>query len=145
MTGTSAGPGTAIVVGFDGSPGSLAALRWADAEAALRGVGLRVVHVWQYPGLSYPRDAPERPWPHALPDQLDALLRDALAPLAAVPVEVATVEGRPGEALVRAADRAELLVVGRRRHRVADVPLGSVGRHCAAHAPCPVVTVAPRG
>src|SRR5919107_1924704 len=42
MTGT-------IVVGVDGSPGSLAALRWARDEAARRGATVRAIHVWHYP------------------------------------------------------------------------------------------------
>ena len=38
-----------ILVGVDGSPESKEALRWAVAEARLRGTDLRAVHVWQYP------------------------------------------------------------------------------------------------
>ena len=40
-----------IVVGVDGSPGSLQALRWAVAEARLRGASLRLVHAWMVPLL----------------------------------------------------------------------------------------------
>ena len=36
-----------VVVGVDGSPGSLAALRWALHEARLRGAELRAVLAWQ--------------------------------------------------------------------------------------------------
>jgi hypothetical protein len=41
-----AGGGTMIVVGFDGSEPSGAALRWAADEAALRGVELHVLRAW---------------------------------------------------------------------------------------------------
>lgn len=40
-----------IVVGVDGSETSLAAVRWAAAEADLHRVGLLVVHSWWYPYL----------------------------------------------------------------------------------------------
>jgi nucleotide-binding universal stress UspA family protein len=36
-----------VVVGVDGSPGSLVALRFAAAAARRRGAPLKVVHVWQ--------------------------------------------------------------------------------------------------
>jgi nucleotide-binding universal stress UspA family protein len=37
-----------VVVGVDGSAGSMEALRWALAEARLRDVPLRIVHAWSY-------------------------------------------------------------------------------------------------
>jgi nucleotide-binding universal stress UspA family protein len=45
---TSSGTKTPVVVGVDGSAGSLAALRWALREAELRRVGLQAVFVYQY-------------------------------------------------------------------------------------------------
>jgi K+-sensing histidine kinase KdpD len=39
-----------IVVGVDGSPGSLRALRWALSEASARGGNVHAVGVWQSPG-----------------------------------------------------------------------------------------------
>src|SRR5262245_53841828 len=38
-----------IVVGVDGSVEAKEALRWALAEARLRGATLRVVHAWSFP------------------------------------------------------------------------------------------------
>jgi hypothetical protein len=51
-----------IVVGIDGSEGSLRALSWAGREARLRGATLEVVAVWTYPipVLLFPA-APEFP------------------------------------------------------------------------------------
>lgn len=44
--------------------------------------------------------------------------------------------------LLDAAQGAELLVVGSRgHHAVSGLLLGSVGLHCATHAPCPVLIV----
>jgi alpha,alpha-trehalose phosphorylase len=42
--------GGRIVVGVDGSSGSLAALRWALSEASWWGVNIDAVGVWNYPG-----------------------------------------------------------------------------------------------
>ena len=38
-----------IVVGMDGAPGSVAALRWAVAEARLRGATVEAVVAWSPP------------------------------------------------------------------------------------------------
>jgi nucleotide-binding universal stress UspA family protein len=51
-------------------------------------------------------------------------------------------EGDPIEALVAAAEDADLLVLGTRgRSQFAGLLLGSVSQACAAHASCPVVLV----
>ena len=53
-------------------------------------------------------------------------------------------EGPAAEVLLRAAERADLLVVGSRgRGGFAGLLLGSVSQQCAQHAPCPVVIVPP--
>ena len=132
-----------VVVGFDGSPGAVAAARWAAAEAALRRVDLHVVHLWQYPGLAFPHDDPRPPSPHTLPAPLEDLLTPVLGDHPGLRVRRATIEADPGHGLVQAAAAADLLVVGRTRHHLEVLALGSVSRHCALHATCPVVTVPP--
>ncbi len=132
-----------IVVGFDASPGAVAALHWAVAEAALRSARVEVVYAWQYPGLAFPED-PRPPAPDALPADVAEGLREAFAPAATPPLGCRTVEGHPGSGLVQAAAGAELLVLGvRRHHLLGAMAVGSVSQHCAAHAPCPVVLVRP--
>jgi nucleotide-binding universal stress UspA family protein len=42
-----------IAVGVDGSESAAAALRWAAAEARLRGARLRVVHAWNVPTIAH--------------------------------------------------------------------------------------------
>lgn len=54
----------------------------------------------------------------------------------------AVVEGHPAEALLDAADGADLLVVGSRgRGGFASALLGSVSQHVTHHARCPVVVI----
>lgn len=143
-----------IVVGVDGSEHSLAALRWAVAEARTRDVDLVVVHAWQYPyGAaigSMPGEAAAVR--HELMDELGddarAVVEQALEAVAAetagLTVSTEVVEGSAGSVLVEAADGAELLVVGSRgRGGFTGLLLGSTGRYCAHSAPCPVVIVRP--
>jgi nucleotide-binding universal stress UspA family protein len=136
-----------IVVGVDGSDGSRRALRWAAAEATVRGDDLTLVHVWERPqayaplGLgAYPVD-PE-PIQEAAQSLLDGLVQEAttLAPEAAV--RGLLVEGAPAEALLEAAGPADLLVVGSRGlGGFRSLLLGSISQQVAHHAPCPVVIV----
>ena len=138
-----------IVVGVDGSPGSVAALRWAYAEAALRGAALEAVAVWQYPMMF------TMPAFGAMPDVTDlskqteehllAILRDSgVESTPEVAVSVSVAEGTAASALTNAAADADLLVVGSRGHGgFAGLLLGSVSHQCTMHAPCPVVVVHP--
>jgi nucleotide-binding universal stress UspA family protein len=51
-------------------------------------------------------------------------------------------EGPPALELLKAAQNADLLVVGSRGHGAfAGMLLGSVSEHCVAHSSCPVVVV----
>lgn len=138
-----------IVVGVDGSPGSIAALRWAHAEAGLRGAELEAVSVWQYPMMT------TMPVYGAMPDLtdlskrteehlLDVLREAGIGSTPEVPVTISVAEGTAASALTAAAAGAELLVVGSRGHGgFAGLLLGSVSHQCTMHAPCPVVVVHP--
>jgi nucleotide-binding universal stress UspA family protein len=138
-----------IVVGVDGSPGSIAALRWAHAEAALRNAGLEAVSVWQYPMMT------TMPAFGAMPEVSDlsnlteqstlAILAEAgIESTPELPVTICVAEGTAASALTNAAADADLLVVGSRGHGgFAGLLLGSVSHQCTMHAPCPVVVVHP--
>ncbi len=138
-----------IVVGVDGSPGSVAALRWAHSEAELRGAALEAVAVWQYPMMS------TMPAFGAMPDAtnlskqteehlLEILRENEIESTPEVAVTVSVAEGTPASALTNAAADADLLVVGSRGHGgFAGLLLGSVSHQCTMHAPCPVVVVHP--
>lgn len=130
-----------IVVGVDGSPCSLEALRWAARQAQLTQATLCPVTAWSLPEIySYtPRDFDGET--HAT---LDAAIREALGPAPAVPVAAEVVQAHPAEALVDASRGAQLLVVGSRGHGAfGGMLLGSVSQHCVSHAHCPVVVIRP--
>jgi len=138
-----------IVVGVDGSPGSIAALRWAHAEARLRGATLEAVAVWQYPMMTTIPAFGAMPEVTDLTDETEQHLRAVVSEAgiessSEVPVTLRVCEGAAPAALIEAAAGAELLVVGSRGHGgFAGLLLGSVSHQCTMHARCPVVVVHP--
>ncbi|MET3720358.1 MULTISPECIES: universal stress protein [unclassified Arthrobacter] len=150
VPGASRGDG-GIVVGVDGSPGSLAALEWGLAEAKLRGVTTLAVFAWQppefYPAQNAwtPRIGPSGETAKQLADEATAEITrigEDAAGRHGVKIRCEAVEGHPAEALIRTGQDAAMLVVGSRGHGgFAGVLLGSVSQHVVAHARCPVVIV----
>ena len=141
--------GCTVVVGLDGSGGSIRALHWAAAAAQRMDATLQPVFAWEYPALAL------LPFPAGLPVppqeamQADAEVRaqglvesaGALDGLDTV-AEPLVLQGTPGRVLCDAAASADLLVIGSRGlGSVKGVLLGSVSAHCANAAPCPVVIV----
>ncbi|MEU5062546.1 universal stress protein [Streptomyces virginiae] len=121
-------------------------LAFSFAAAAARGVPLRAVH-----GRSVPLHA-HAPWgtDHGVTEKItqDAqkLLSNALRPWREKFPTVEVADGisleSPTKAVVRAAEGAGLLVVGRRRHRPALAPpVGSVATAAIHHARCPVALI----
>jgi nucleotide-binding universal stress UspA family protein len=147
MTMLSSFPGPRVVVGYDGSPGSRAALARAADVAGADGV-VFVVH-------AYPRP---RGWLGAPNDQerLDASLGEAESkiralcdgggPLARVAWEPEIIAGDPAEAIaaVAVARHADEIVVGSRRSGLTRALHGNVARQLIRNAGVPV-TVIPRG
>jgi nucleotide-binding universal stress UspA family protein len=142
-----------IVVGVDGSPASVLALRWALREARARGAPVEAVIAWRMPGwfaleaggrLELTRLAGD------LEDKARTALRECLRAAAGVAPDISleeiVVRESPPKALLDIAQGADLLVVGSRgRGGLAGLRLGSVSSACVAHAPCPVVVVHPPG
>lgn len=130
-----------IVVGVDGSEHGNASLRWALAEAEVHGSELTAVFAWQIPFLEIP-GAFDR-------QEIEDLAKDflvkavaAVEPDPKVPVHLFVAQGDVSEALIRASEDADLLVLGSRgRGGFAGLRLGSVSQECVAHATCPVVIV----
>ena len=139
-----------IVVGVDGSPPSLRALRYALDEAALRGSKVRALHAWSIPYAPVATapfvvvaDMPELE--QSVRAHAERVLDEALQQVEVpegVEVEQEVAQGDATHALIRSAEGAELLVVGSRgTGGFADLRLGSVSTQCAQHAKCPVVIV----
>ncbi|MFC0865561.1 universal stress protein [Sphaerimonospora cavernae] len=133
-----------IVVGFDGSPESEAALAYAFEEAGLRGCRLRVVYGWQLPvhiyapEIAYDMDEMRQAQADFVTGRITAW-REKYPGVETVP---ATVSAHPVTALVDASAEADLLVVGSRgRGAVRSFVLGSVSRAVLHHARCPVAVV----
>lgn len=134
-----------VVVGYDGSANSGAALQWALGEAALRGTGLCVARAWSEPLYvwSDPYSLQERyeQLRKELQTELDQIA-DHLAAELRGPVDRVLESGPATELLLRLGRDAELLVVGARGSGgFAGLRLGSAANQLAHHAPCPLVIV----
>jgi nucleotide-binding universal stress UspA family protein len=132
-----------IVAGVDGSPHSLAALRWSLTEAAARSTEVTAIYAWQIPFLSTPGAFNRAELEKASKDFLIAAVSE-VARATKIPLRTVTAEGDPMEALIAASKHANLLVLGiRGRSPFKQLMLGSVSQACAAYALCPVVLVKP--
>lgn len=136
-------PEGSIVVGLDGSAGSLRALRWAVRHAELSGRPLVVLHAWRPPATTS-----AFPWrdPDILAERADRFVRQQLRGVdtggLSQPVEFRTVGDRPAAALVEASCLASLVVVGSRGNgRLAGSLIGSVSDQVSHHATSPVVVI----
>ncbi|MFI7289216.1 universal stress protein [Streptomyces anulatus] len=140
-----------IVVGVSGSPGSLAALHRATAEARDRNADLYAVLAWQLPGGGLGGRATYginglREYREAAVEDLRTILDGAFAVMRpGVTLSGLAVRGEPGAVLVEAAESADgLLVVGAgSRGRWLPALRPSVARYCLTHASCPVLAVPP--
>ncbi len=147
--------GARVVVGVDGSPASAAALRWAAAEARLRGMRLHVVQVREQqavvaPGHVTPSANASAAAGRAVAEcALKALIRQTLGPEGWPDVQLELADGLPVRVLLDRAAGAALLVLGSARSGALDAgpvgqprpPLGPVARDCLRAAPCPVAIV----
>jgi nucleotide-binding universal stress UspA family protein len=125
-----------IVVGVDGSPASLAAVRWALGEATGRGTAVHLLYA-----------QPPVPWRS---DRLQAEAEDVLSALVAqahrlapaVPTTGAVAPHGPVPALLDAAGQARLLVLGASHaHDLTRLGLSRVSTQVALLATCPVTVV----
>jgi nucleotide-binding universal stress UspA family protein len=145
MSGDSYIASRQLTVGIGQAERDAAALRWAAAEAASRGLPLRVVHAYQWqPGPVWAGRL--RPVPdsvlqevrHAAAERLAAAVAECEAAEAGLPVTGVLAEGPAVDVLLSEGRTAELLVLGS-----APKPgrIGTIVQSVAERAACPVVVV----
>ena len=135
-----------VVVGVDGSPGSIAALSWAGRYGAATGATVWALHIWHYPTSA---GLPPGITPESVDDEVkanqrkeldEAIAKANLDPAAQVESKIGY--GHPAQVLIDASEEADLLVVGSRGHGAwTGMLVGSVSIHCVTGAHCPVVVV----
>jgi nucleotide-binding universal stress UspA family protein len=136
-----------IVVGYDGSPGSDQALRWAVEETLAHGCTLTACMAWLPSYLAMLDEAAVYNLAMKRGEEiLAAGVRYARSVLGAERVVPLLANGSPALVLREQSASAEMVVLGLRgRGGIAGLALGSVSWQVAAHALGPVVIVrAPR-
>jgi nucleotide-binding universal stress UspA family protein len=128
-----------VLAATDGSPHSLAAVRWAAQEAVRRGAALRLVHVWPQPvGIYLERLQAEGA---AL---LARVQEQVVAEHPDLEVDTLLLGASPVEGLVDAAADGQLLVLGSRGlGGFTGLLMGSVSLTVAGRSPIPVVVLRP--
>ena len=119
-------PGGPLLAAVDGSPASLLALRFAADEAARRPVAVEVVHVVERPGAEVAGRQVLEEAIAAVPELRDARRRLLI--------------GDPARALVRASQRARMVLVGPRGSDGATL-LGPVAQQLLRRGACPTLFV----
>lgn len=137
-----------IVVGVDGSLGSIEAIRWAVAEADLRKAKLRAVAAWEFPFTSagfgdsiamMPVEQLEADAKHMLEEALSTAIKE---PTVLAKVDRAVLSGHATSVLRTESKDATMIVVGARGHGgFIGMLLGSTSDQLVKHANCPVVVV----
>ena len=136
-----------IVVGHDGSKCAQEALRWAAALAGRADLDLHVVRAWTMMNAPQPSTwepgfvPPLTDYEQAVYDELVGHVKAArLDPSVRVTCHV--VHKAPAQALMTAAEGADLLVMGARgRGGFAGLLVGSVSDQLVHHAPCPLTVI----
>lgn len=131
-----------VVVGVDGSPASVEAVRRAERHANQTDATVEAVLAWENP-VSYGGFplAAERDWEVRARRTLDATLQQALGS-GAGSVTRRVVQGNPARVLREQAAGADLLVLPRAERRgLRRLGLGAAAHALVTHTSCPVLVV----
>ncbi|MGW5718572.1 universal stress protein [Amycolatopsis sp. NPDC003865] len=137
-----------IVVGVDHSAVSVAALRWAAAEAAQSGREVVALRAWTFEPV-YDLGAAVAGTPQTVAErerqQLDDVVGEVRAEHPGVAIRAELAEHSATVALEEASKTAAMLVLGSHgRGRLLKLLVGSVAEHCLREASCPVVVIPAR-
>lgn len=130
-----------VLVGVDGSPSSVAALRKAAELAESSGEPVLAVTAWQFP-ITYDTSLPPDIWSPEGEAQatLDRALMEAFGEHRPPGLRARIASGPAAPVLIDLSEDASMLVVGSRgRGGFVGLLLGSVSTACAQHAHCPVL------
>jgi nucleotide-binding universal stress UspA family protein len=129
-----------IVVGVDGSPSSVGALRRGIRIATALNADLLAVSAWSFPAMfgGYPASnwSPEEDAQQILAQVRDEVFKGEIPSWFRGEVR----QGLPAQVLLEASEGAEMLIVGSRGHGgFSGLLLGSVSSTCAEYAKIPVL------
>ncbi len=137
-----------VVVGVDGSAGSLPALGWALRQAEGGRREIVAVYAWQVPALAYSAPGYIPPEKDSLDAEGKRILAEALKALGvdadSAPVSLSVGNGQAADVIAEVCEEtgAEMAVVGSRGHgRIAEILLGSTSRSLLQKSKVPLVIV----
>lgn len=135
-----------VVVGVDDSDEARSALRWAAEYARLGSAQLRVVHAFQPHHLAgvfgIAKLQPDAEWRADAKRWLTDTVEHEIGVVTDLELEPHVAKDGPAAAILAAADRSTLIVVGSRGRGAASSALhGSVSSAVLRHARCPVVVI----
>jgi len=146
-----------VIVGVDGSWGSIEALRWAAKHGGQTDGIIDAVSAWPsefgyvtHPPIAAPglamgtAAAAAAEVDQALAAEATEIAQRSviLAEVVEVPIRIRVVRGPAASVLLQLAGPDDMLVVGASRHRaMVGLVTGSVALHLVARARCPVVVV----